>query len=137
MEFETEIGFQLAKLAKEKGFETHIAYFDRAYNSYGERIPAIKIAQAPNKYKEDGYQVVSQSILQTWLRDKHGIQVYAYSSTLIGTKLTEKLKRWGDYVAFVKYTNGLTTAVNDPRDQEHQTYEEALEAGLYFALEKI
>jgi hypothetical protein len=134
---EKEIEFYTAKLAKEKGFESHIAYFERAYGSDGVRLSCVEIAQAPNKHKKAGYQIVSQSRLQTWLREEHGIQVYAYSSTLVGTKLTEKLKRWGDYIFMIKELDGGGYSCNNARDQEYQTYEEALEAGLYLALEKI
>ena len=67
----------------------------------------------------------TQSLLQTWLRNEHDVQVYAYSHT-------KKNGKWGDYVVYVD-----NTAINDARDEEFQTYEDALEIGLQHALTKL
>lgn len=72
------------------------------------------------------YSAPTQSILQKWLREKHNIQVYCYSMTKNGK---------GKYRDYVVYVNG--NSINDARDEEFQSYEEALEIGLQVALEMI
>lgn len=134
MELKTDISFEVSKLAKEKGFETHIAYFDKAYDKEGKRIPAFEIAQAPNKHKREGYQCVEQSVLQAWLREKHGVQVYVFSHTEKRRygKNRKWDRKWGDFIAVWE-----TTHLNDPRDGEYQTYEAALDFGLLEALKRL
>ena len=124
------ISFEVAKLAKEKGFETHIAYFDKAYGKKGERIPAMDIAKAPNKYKEEGYQCVEQNVLIKWLLDEHGVQVYAYSRT--AQESVGQVRQWKDWIVCWQTTN-----LNDPRDEEYQTKEAALDFGLLWALKRL
>ena len=68
----------------------------------------------------------TQSHLAKWLREIHGIQVYVYSSA----KNDE-----GKYRDYVVYINGI--AQNDARDEEYQTYEDAMELGLQNALKMI
>lgn len=72
------------------------------------------------------YSAPTQSLLQRWLREIHNIQVYCYSHTKNGE---------GKYRDYVVYVND--NVLNDPRDEDYQTYEEALEVGLQFALEMI
>lgn len=67
----------------------------------------------------------TQSTVQKWLREEHNIQVYAKSNIKIDGV-------WTNYVVYVD-----TTPMNDPRDEEFQTYEEALEVGLQIALETL
>ena len=68
----------------------------------------------------------TQSLLAKWLREEHNIQVYVCSQTVNGL---------GIYRDYVAYVNG--SQVNDSRDEEYQTYEEAMEFGLYKALKKL
>lgn len=104
------ITFDTAKLAKEKGIDSRICgrvYVGNA--EWEERLP-------------------TQSLLQKWLRDVHGIQVYVKSMTKDGNG------NYRDYVAYILGKEGYGVSVNDPRDEEYQTYEEALEVGLERAL---
>lgn len=81
----------------------------------------------------------TQAFLAKWLRDNHSIQVYAVSGTIGGGK---KIK-YKDYVGHVCVAadcgigNVVQTAINDPRDEDYQTYEEAMEAALINALHRI
>jgi|JFJP01.1.fsa_nt_gi predicted transcriptional regulator len=68
----------------------------------------------------------TQAILQRWLREVHNIQVMAKSTTLNGD---------GKYRDYVVYANNL--AINDARDEEFQTYEDAMEFGLFYALNLV
>lgn len=90
-----------AKLAREKGFDIHIC-----------RCGGFPDCICDN-------ELPTQSLIQKWLRDVHNIQVYCYSSTKDGN---------GKYRDYVVYINGQ--AINDARDQEFQTYEDALEFGI-------
>jgi len=70
------------------------------------------------------YVAPTQTELQRWLREEKNIQVYARSHT-------KKNGKWGDYIALVD-----NFEINDARDEEFQKYEDALEVGLEYALEK-
>ncbi len=70
------------------------------------------------------YPRPTQSLLQRYLREKHGIQVYAYS-------MTKNLA--GEYMDWVYCIDGVTS---DHRLGSY-TYEQALELGLKQALNKL
>lgn len=102
------ISFETAKLATEKGFNIHICVCGGYPDCLCHNIPP------------------TQSLLQKWLREEHNIQVHCHSHT----KNSEG--KYRDYVAYVN-----EEIINDARDEEYQTYEEALEVGLRFALEML
>lgn len=104
------VSFETGKLAREKGFDVHIC----RCGGFPDCIC-------------DGTDInPTQSLLQKWLRDTRNIQVYCFSTTKNGE---------GKYRDYVVHVN--ENILNDSRDEEYQTYEEALEAGLQFALEMI
>lgn len=72
------------------------------------------------------YSAPTQSLLQRWLREVHNIQVHCHSNTKDGKG------KYRDYVAYIN-----ERAINDPRDEEFDAYESALEVGLQVALEMI
>jgi hypothetical protein len=76
--------------------------------------------------KETHLFAPSQAFVAKWLREKHNIQVYCFSNTKNGKG------RYRDYVVHVN-----EQSMNDARDEEFQTYEEAFEVGLQLALEMI
>ena len=112
------VELETARLAQQKGFDLHVC----RCGGYPE---CICYDMRP-----------TQSILQRWLREVHNIQVYVVSGTTNG-------KKYRDYVGHVCPApteigiGVISTAINDPRDEEYQTYEEALEAALLTALELI
>jgi hypothetical protein len=143
------INFETAKLAKLKGFNVYVehmqTYFshemwdkylypnsdigDFQYSETAKRTKDIGFAlneNYPVPFYEPYYMCPTQSFLQKWLREVHGIQVYVYSHTKNGK---------GEYRDYVAYVN--ETAINDARDEDFQSYEEALEAGLVKALNMI
>lgn len=67
------------------------------------------------------YRTTSQSLLQRWLREIHNINVYSYPFK----------DHASDYNEPIVWKNSHT------RQQEFNTYEEALEKGLYEALKVI
>jgi hypothetical protein len=118
------VSFKTANLAKEKKFDKVDC---RAYFHLNEGY-SCGYAFCYSEVKEQSENVVlapTKSFLQKWLREKHNIQVYAYSHTL-------KNGIWGDYVVYIN-----NVALNDARDEEYQTCESALEFGLFEALKKI
>lgn len=76
------------------------------------------------------YAAPTQSLLAKWLRDVHGIQVYAYSHTV--NSLADGTSKYRDYVVYINQME-----LNDARDEQYQTYEEALEYGLKYALNQL
>lgn len=125
---ETYITYDTAILAREKGLPMslddggncmcyHIG--DKNWH-FGYHVHF----QFPNK--ETHVFAPTQAYLAKWMRNKHNIQVYVYSMTKNGN---------GKYRDYVVYINGV--AMNDARDEEFQTYEDAMEAGLQIALENI
>jgi len=158
------ITFETAKLAKEKGFnEWHdcmqVYYSHDAwdkwfypfedefiYSELYKRTKELGFAlnnEYPVPLYEPYYRCPTQALLAAWLREKYGIQVYAVSGTLSGT--VDGVRKYKDYVAHVCIASSrdnevghvVQTAINDPRDEEYQTYELAMEAGLLYALKQI
>ena len=157
-----KIGLATAKLAKEKKFDAIVqgsiteylnTKIDPDYPEGGGR--GWKKGELEGDYGyfrnfDDGadysnknytmYARPTQSVLARWLRDIHGIQVYAVSGTLSGT--VDGARKYKDYVAHVCVASSrdnevgrvVKTAINDARDEEFQTYEEAMEVGLQYAL---
>jgi hypothetical protein len=142
------ITFETAKLAKEKGFNIivrghYIEYLiDRIDPEYPEGGGPFSMEKGKIEFEENAminnggsdysnqnykmYTAPTQSLLARWLREIHNIQVYVSSQTVDGNK------KYRDYVGYV---NGY--AINDPRDEEFQTYEQAMEVGLQIALKMI
>ncbi len=63
--------------------------------------------------------------IQSWLREHHNIQVYAYSNTTNG-------KIYKDYVCHMNEKQ-----LNDSRDEKYSTHDEALKFGLLYALNTL
>jgi hypothetical protein len=127
------ISIKTAELAKEKGFNWYCegGYIQERFlekNNYSHEFKLIlhcdHLVKIPlhNPY----YDAPTQSLLQKWLREVHNLQVYAFSSTI-----NEK----GEFRDYVVYINNR--ALNDARDEEFQTYEEAIEFGLLTALKEL
>ena len=117
---ETLIEYETAVLAKEKGFDIECknAFYITGGNSTDDPLVIQTYKDEP-----DFYFRPTQSLLQKWLRDKHGIDAEAFVF-LAHISAFEKVKKYGAMV-----------------DHEHidtkDTYEEALEAGLKQALTLI
>lgn len=152
------IKLETAKLAKEKGFDIGVyGSYTEFHKTHKSDNPSFRTKKGEIEYDESFYFInnhsvadysnenytqyaaPTQALLARWLREKHGIQVYAVSGTLDGTP------KYRDYVVHVcvakSHDNAVghvvQTAINDARDEEYQTYEEAMEVGLQEALKKI
>lgn len=138
------VSFDLAKLAKVKGFSEPTFFgYKSGPPDIGSMLGTIGGMVSCFNFDEFGncspinwnilhyrfYKTCSApslSVLQAWLREEHNIQVYVCSMSKNG------LGQYRDYVAYV---DGMP--MNDHRDEEFQTYEEAMEFGLRVGLNKL
>ena len=119
------ISFKTAKIAKEKGFYSDkIGFTKQYYNNDGSHI---------YEGNDENFKIPAptQSLLQKWLREIHSINICI--------SFKPNIKKWDfipyfmsinqkEYVAY--YINYFT--INNER--KYDTYEEALEEGLYQTL---
>ena len=121
------ISFQVAKLAKEKGCTLNTP---KAYNDNG-----VLVIQSnyPSYIDElDISAPTPQSLLQKWLREVHGIYINAHSSN-IDNKLFKTT-----FVVEVVHLHKLKFYSGAEQNKDYfETYEEALEVGLFSALNLI
>lgn len=112
------ITFEIAKLAKEKGFvlKTGINYYSDKEND---------MAMSYDLNNINHYPCETQSLLQRWLREKHNLDV------IVLPKLKDLGKFYGGYV------DKNDQQINHSYGSNFKTYEEALEEGLYEALKLI
>jgi len=143
------ISLETAKLAKEKGYvnmgigcytEYLVTKIDPEYpeggGPFGMTKGEVELSgdffmnnHINTDYSNENYFMCAaptQALLARWLREVHNIQVYVSSQTVNGNG------KYRDYVACVN-----NREINDARDEEFQTYEEAMEVGLLAALEEI
>lgn len=112
------ISFQTAKLAKEKGFNIESKF---RYASNGRLTKKV--------YDFDEWcEAPTQSILQKWLREKHRIHIH-FCTTTEG-EWQHAIIELKTHVGFL----GMGTMRDEPT---FNSYEEALESGLYQALKLI
>lgn len=127
---DTLISFETAKLAKEKRFNISVYFFwhpspmgDILLDTFEEtQFGTIEVKENHNQEYTYRYSAPTQSLLQKWLREKHKIhvQILPYNHKYL--------------ISLLKYgQNGS----NPNFDEEHSTYEEALEIGLQEALKLI
>lgn len=120
--------YEVAKLAKEKGFDVQtFDWYDYTGNYHKGFIPH-KLHECP-RYKE--YYASTQSLLQRWLREEKGIviEVICLPTTRTSSKYEYKrhlfLGSDGHYLE------------SEYGDEIFDTYELALEDALKYALENL
>lgn len=128
------ISWKTAVLAKQKRFNL---YTDKSY--WGEELTAITpgypledgTTSQENYYEFPRYYAPTQSLLQKWLREVHEIdtEVIVYTKPHYCVSLVDK------YGSVQHIDNHKPFFEEHPRAFE--TYEQALEAGLYEALKLI
>ena len=128
------ISFEIAKLAKKKGFDTKVLNHYKGielinngrpynFNSVEEQVLwSIELTSAP-----------TQSILQRWLREVHGIDI-----TVIPEWQKEKRVYYVGF-SYINSSNKLDIFFSKDNDVkvQYKTYEEALEIGLQESLKLI
>lgn len=125
------ISFETAKLAREKGFnEITRYYWEEGTDGHGpglfEGDEGLQNMDLMSTYIKDGksygeWSAPTQSLLQKWLRDVHRKYVYVIPDSIED----ENNIKW--------FHNTILTS----SATLYNTYEEALEAGLYEALTLI
>jgi hypothetical protein len=147
---ETLVSFETAKLAKEKGFDlkTH-NYFTKhpydkiyhVYNGYDDEYWGDNYEYDWNTngepfkpFSNDCYSIPTQALLQKWLREVHGINIFML--------FKPNIKKW-DFIPYRldlnghEYVNKYSEYFKDNNNRRFGTYEEALEKGLVEALKLI
>ena len=114
---ETLIGFETAKLAKQKGFSIHC----RSY--YVNDTQICENEDFPYNSWSNNLFAPTQSLLQRWLREKYNVIVLV-------SYTKENDYPYMDCIIDLKQTNRLTSGFR-------KNYEEALERGLQKALKLI
>lgn len=139
---ENIVSFQVAKLAKEKGFEIETLYFYTKPNSkmfgldeQGRSYSIKNISKKLYKCGEDTalsiknvYLAPTQALLQKWIRETHKIYVTALPSY---TDDSDNKKH------YFELFYGKTLRLFGDKYSYFPTYEEALEVGLFEALNLI
>jgi hypothetical protein len=132
------ISFETAKLAKEKGFnrKTQFCYDEKGRKCYIGAYVVESLSDLTGKARYNSYQAPTQSLLQRWLREVHGIYVTANPSNI---KIDKKCACvWRGYINY--HTIKCLDYVPDGKiavTSSDKTYEQALEAGLQEALKLI
>ena len=127
------ISFETAKLAKKKGFELN------KYLSIDDENPRNLNSNFNPRNYQPWYFDLTQSLLQKWLREVHGIYVNS----------DHDLNPKGDGILYHTNWGYINAPTAGPRNtwyrtgggysenEEFKTYEEALEVGLQEALKLI
>ncbi len=120
---EQKVSYPVAKLAKKLGFDLEQPFF------YGRMFPMVDFQ---NLLPADKSEVAdfsawapTQSLLQRWLREKHGLHIELHSPFGAHTTWSFSIYRHPDF-------SGCQT-----EDGRYNSYEEALEAGLKDALSMV
>jgi hypothetical protein len=128
------VSFEVAKLAKEVGFNWKCNFYDEYITVY--EVQNVKYNRKKfgiyedwnhKKYGKAFTSLPTQSLLQKWLRDIHGIAVH------ISTDITLS---W-IYTIQSLHPQATYTGLTIHSEQVFSTYEESLEKGLYRALKLI
>lgn len=118
--------YEVAKLAKEKGFKWKCRDY---YNMDSElRVNGIYAIEYTNSQIDEGYMTApTQSLLQRWLREEKGYYVYPF--------FDNESKRW-TWVCR-ELTGDMWIQLLDFEERYFDTYELALEDALKYALENL
>ena len=117
--------YEVAKLAKEKGFDWKCReYYNRNFDL---RVNGIYALEFTNSQIDEGYVTApNQSLLQRWLREEKGV--------IIELKYSDFTEDWRPFWSWCIYNNlGFTLEIGD----NPATYELALEDALKYALKHL
>lgn len=124
------VSFKVAELAKQKGFDIKIQQKNQVYDCFLGVIDKNFISDDVQNWNDKKYADIcsapTQSLLQSWLRDKHNLNI----SIQLGYGIPNS---WWSY--FIQSIKDDSLIVNT--ENIFYSYEEALEDGLYEALKII
>lgn len=121
------ITFDTAKLAKEKGFEILFPDNYYVYDKNHEKY-ILRILSGKRDVFNGEYSAPTQSLLQKWLREEHGVMVYMNVMPL------SSVIDWG-YT--IRYGKDIGRLIMSEEPLLFKNYEEALEKGISEALNLI
>ena len=141
---ENIVTFQVAKLAKEKGFDEKVyrEYDKSGYLRCTSKSADVVLGPYDELLKSTEYPAPTQSLLQRWLREVHN----CFIDILPHRDGDSKNKQWKNkedvfWTVEVDYygKNFEIKLTNNADFTQHfnKSYEEALEIGLYQALKLI
>ena len=139
--------YEVAKLAKEKGFDEKVYHYyqiiNKHYRECQDRIEpyifSFKLETDDcftryNKASEDVISAPTQSLLQRWLREERGIQIYIDSDLDFDDETF--VYEW-QIANKENFDNGGFEIHRYNSEESHSTYELALEDALKYALENL
>lgn len=118
------VNFEVAKLAKEKGFP-----LQKVIKQDGRTFFCELPQSHPDWANCDAWYLPTQSLLQRWLREEKGIHIS------VEYEWVEGIDDWTFY-AYIKKVNNAKV-VDDAIKSGFNTYELALEETLKYALENL
>ena len=131
------VSFETAELAKEKGFDwecREIYYIDGSSETLQYFEGSVTNLDIPGAYFSDVAEVVytapTQSLLQKWLREKHGLLV----SPITDSRYVDK---WIIELGYYRPKWPTKIVMNSFIKDKSDTYEQALEIGLLASLNLI
>ena len=113
---ETLVSFKVAKLAKKKGFDEVCSYL---YENSKDMVYTTHKNSGLNKHF-DWYSAPTQDLLRTWLLEIHSIHITIFSKSQ---------ESW-----MYRITTKGQSLENGLYGEDFYSYEEALDEGLYHAL---
>ena len=121
--------FEVAKLLKEKGFDELCIF---KYNSEGVRMKAgVAIDEWQNSELDDNEcSCVSHQMAMKWLREVHNIGIFPSTYTHISDR--KAIHSYGTAIINLKTYELMTDSY-----LSNDTYEEAVETALKYALENL
>lgn len=124
--------FETAKLAEKKGFDVISRFGHEAslYNKEGKHVYYSNYGFQYSGLSEGYIYAPTQSLLQKWLREIHNIQMFLHPYV---TYPNDERKKANSFACDV-VNNTTHKAIKSKR---FNTYEEALEFGLFNALNHI
>ena len=130
------VGFETAKLAKEKGFKPEHPSTDYVlgYKTNDEEDLVWRKAefQEEDCTCEGNFLAPTQSLLQKWIREKHNLHIdIGWTPLNNGENIPFKTIKWWYMVS------SIGTPSIDDNNKSFDTYEEAIEEGLFNALKLI
>lgn len=123
---ENIVTFQVAKLAKEKGFKLKVNhYYEITTISDSDLNLKPCKYQNINLFEDSIFAAPTQSILQKWLREVHNIDIFIWKNSIDGSYRVDDILLNNEELTNLEFEVGF------------DNYEEALEEGLYEALKLI
>lgn len=124
---EDYIGFEVAKLLKQKGFDVKCEYCYAEFSNDDIEVIGLSPAKCAQSLKEDRYPYITLQMVMKWLREVHGIIL------VIAPNLNENYDVIDGYCCMIYKEKRLVTTICD----DVYTYKQAGEEGIKYAHENL